>query len=41
MTAPGLDEAEQRLTVAEVGMRRDVVRVAVTGELDIGITATF
>jgi hypothetical protein len=40
-SGPDLDEAEHRLTVAEVGPRRDVVRVAVTGELDIGTAAAL
>lgn len=38
---PYLREAEQRLTVTEVGLRRDAVRVAVTGELDIGTAAAL
>ncbi|MDI6104340.1 STAS domain-containing protein [Actinoplanes sp. NEAU-A12] len=40
-TKPYLDEADQRLTVTETGRRRDVVRVAVTGDLDIATTALF
>src|SRR5690348_8302974 len=38
---PSLDEVEHRLTVAEVGLRGDVVCVAVTGELDIGTAAVL
>ncbi|MEU4419977.1 STAS domain-containing protein [Actinoplanes sp. NPDC024001] len=36
-----LDQAEQRLTVAVVGPRSDVVCVAVTGELDVSTAVAF
>ncbi|MEU4557501.1 STAS domain-containing protein [Actinoplanes sp. NPDC023936] len=38
---PDADEVERRLTVTEVGVRQDVVRVAVTGELDMGTAAVL
>jgi anti-anti-sigma factor len=38
-SGPYVDDSERRLSVVEVGLLRDAVRVAVTGELDMGTAA--